>query len=96
MPFPLALELHPLGADAPTPRHASDASVAHLAPAVHYDLYAVVQHKGEYEGGHYTAFVRHEGGCWLRKSDSDVKPVDEEEVLGAEAFLLFYTRAGEG
>lgn len=57
--------------------------------ARHYSLYALVEHRGSYTKGHYTAYVR-DGSGWRCMNDSVVKPVDEAAVCGAEAFLLFY------
>lgn len=54
-------------------------------------LYGVVEHHGSFEGGHYVAFLRLDGG-WFRMSDSLVTQVDEASVLRAQAFLLFYDR----
>ena len=59
-----------------------------------YRLYGVVEHQGDTtKGGHYVAFVRSdEHNCWHRFNDSVVTRVDEESVLKAQAFLLFYER----
>lgn len=73
--------------------NAGNSSVAnHL-----YQLTGVCVHGGSLHGGHYTAFVR-EGinknsrGNWFHCSDSHVAYASEREVLGSEAFLLFYER----
>ena len=75
------------GASAPA------AAGADAAPArgVLLRLYGVVEHHGSFEGGHYVAFLRLDGG-WFRMSDSLVTQVDEASVLRAQAFLLFYDR----
>lgn len=39
--------------------------------------------------GHYTAYIRN-GDKWVYFSDSHSHPVSESQVLGAEAYLLFY------
>ncbi|CAM9576922.1 unnamed protein product [Choristocarpus tenellus] len=62
-------------------------------PFLPYDLFAVVNHTGTMSQGHYTAFVR-EVGRWFRFDDTWVTEVDEEEVLGSKAYILFYMRRG--
>jgi len=57
-----------------------------------YQLYAVVNHIGTMSGGHYTAFVRTHRGRWLCCNDSQVYAISEEEVVTANAYLLFYER----
>lgn len=73
---------------------------------VRYELFGVVEHSGTYRDGHYTAFVRVGGsraastsqngerkdGVWNLFSDSKVSAVSEQQVLDAQAFLLFYAR----
>jgi len=59
-----------------------------------------VEHSGSFNGGHYTAYVR-DGDLdaddenhseWNHFSDTHVSRATEEQVLGAQAFLLFYAR----
>jgi ubiquitin carboxyl-terminal hydrolase 22/27/51 len=54
-----------------------------------YDLSSVVVHKGKIDNGHYISYSKH-GSDWFRFDDSMVVHVDEREVLGAEAYMLFY------
>ncbi|KAJ4822209.1 hypothetical protein Tsubulata_013574 [Turnera subulata] len=76
-----------------------------------YRLVSVVEHFGRAGGGHYTVYrsVRsalQEQQCdanfkqsptrWFCISDSDVASVSEQDVLAAEASLLFYERIVEG
>ncbi|KAL9245686.1 hypothetical protein vseg_019309 [Gypsophila vaccaria] len=75
-----------------------------------YRLVSVVEHFGRAGSGHYTVYrgVRAQieegdvdGGRnvlplqWFRISDSDVHHASEEDVLGADASLLFYERIGD-
>ncbi|KAL4518138.1 hypothetical protein Ndes2526A_g01413 [Nannochloris sp. 'desiccata'] len=61
-----------------------------------YHLKAVVLHSGLSAGtGHYTTFrklqeVQSTSSKWVKVSDESVKPVDEAEVLAADAILLLY------
>lgn len=71
-----------------------------------YQLVSVVEHFGRTGGGHYSVYrcVRSEfsdvfGDCfnqnsmhWFRVSDSHVDAVSVDDVLSAEASLLFYER----
>ncbi len=56
-----------------------------------YHLRGVVVHAGKAGSGHYTAFVRAPDNFWYDCQDGApprLAPIDE--VLGAEAYLLFY------
>jgi ubiquitin C-terminal hydrolase len=64
-----------------------------------YQLYAVIEHEGSMNAGHYTAYVRllqvdKEGrstrGDWYHISDSYVTKVTLNELLGCEPYILFY------
>merc|ERR1712110_1097716 len=54
-----------------------------------YSLYAVVMHSGNLQGGHYTAFVK-KSGEWFSCNDHTIKKISKSEVLGSQAYLLFY------
>ncbi|CAL9180899.1 unnamed protein product [Musa hybrid cultivar] len=60
----------------------------------HYRLYAVSNHYGSLGGGHYTAYVHHEGmDGWFKFDDDSVVPIDEvNNVKTSAAYLLFYER----
>jgi len=72
-----------------------------------YELYAVIEHIGSLESGHYKAFIkspikeesndRNENNIgpqnlWFSVDDSRVHKVKAEVVENCEAFLLFYER----
>ncbi|KAL8549234.1 hypothetical protein ACS0TY_008182 [Phlomoides rotata] len=60
-----------------------------------YHLYAVVVHlntMGAAYSGHYISYVKNFRGEWFRIDDSRVSHVDQETVLSAEAYILFYAR----
>jgi ubiquitin carboxyl-terminal hydrolase 4/11/15 len=59
-----------------------------------YDLFAVVNHRGEsINSGHYTAVVRNPvDGKWRLFDDTHVVEIDTAQVVTASAYLLFYER----
>lgn len=66
-----------------------------------YDLASVVQHMGGAYGGHYITYRRvpasgtdadNVSPRWVRASDATVAAADDREVLGSEAYMLFYVR----
>eukprot|EP00177_Eucheuma_denticulatum_P001969 GFKZ01003521.1.p1 GENE.GFKZ01003521.1~~GFKZ01003521.1.p1 ORF type:complete len:735 (-),score=68.27 GFKZ01003521.1:1591-3795(-) len=58
-----------------------------------YDLFAVVNHVGKIDSGHYTAMVRREGH-WFRCDDEKVSRLkDVGKVIRSEAaYLVFYVQ----
>ncbi|EGR34421.1 ubiquitin specific peptidase 31, putative [Ichthyophthirius multifiliis] len=56
-----------------------------------YDLYAVINHQGNLNGGHYTAFAFNQDKWWLF-NDSEVKQVNEKDVCTDQAYILFYQK----
>lgn len=75
-------------------------------PPVYYELYAVCNHMGGLQGGHYTAHCRSRSsfsggggsgggggvsaGEWHTFDDARVGPVNASRVGGASAYVLFY------
>ena len=61
-----------------------------------YELYGVVNHSGNLQSGHYTAYVRHlvyNEIVWYYYSDQYYKKVEEKDVLNnANAFMLYYKK----
>lgn len=57
-----------------------------------YQLYAVSNHSGTMDGGHYTAVCRHfEYNKWFKFDDSEVKLVDSVNSLASPlSYILFY------
>ena len=54
-----------------------------------YDLLSVVVHDGSMNTGHYISYSR-VGNQWFRFDDHKITMASESQVLGSEAFLLFY------
>ncbi|NXS40017.1 UBP31 hydrolase, partial [Balaeniceps rex] len=65
-----------------------------------YDLYAVCNHHGTMQGGHYTgkypailSYCKNSvDGQWYCFDDSDVQQLPENEVCKQTAYILFYQR----
>jgi len=53
-------------------------------------LYAVVNHIGNFDGGHYYAFIRHVRMDWFKCDDHVITKASREEVLDSPGYLLFY------
>lgn len=59
-----------------------------------YDLFAVISHVGSLDSGHYTAYVR----CrdeWFGIDDACVTACGDKEVYNCNAYMVFYSEAGE-
>uniref|UniRef100_A0A671URI1 ubiquitinyl hydrolase 1 n=1 Tax=Sparus aurata TaxID=8175 RepID=A0A671URI1_SPAAU len=57
-----------------------------------YDLYAICNHAGTVNMGHYTACCSDENG-WCFYNDSSVTPVSENQLQTNQAYVLFYQRS---
>jgi ubiquitin C-terminal hydrolase len=58
-----------------------------------YDLYAVSNHYGSLNGGHYTAFAQNQiNKRWYEFDDTDVSRVDSSKAVSKAGYVLFYRR----
>ncbi|XP_059475384.1 ubiquitin carboxyl-terminal hydrolase 8 [Neocloeon triangulifer] len=56
-----------------------------------YDLYAVSNHYGTMDGGHYTTYSRSAVfNKWYKFDDADVSEISEPSVRSNAAYILFY------
>lgn len=55
-----------------------------------YSLYAVTNHVGSMDSGHYTAFVRQQRGKWYKCDDHQITRASLTDVLASEGYQLFY------
>ncbi|XP_064609378.1 ubiquitin carboxyl-terminal hydrolase 22-like isoform X2 [Liolophura sinensis] len=55
-----------------------------------YSLFAVVNHSGTIEAGHYTCFIRQHKNQWFKCDDHMITKAVPQEVLNSEGYLLFY------
>ena len=57
-----------------------------------FNLYAVSNHYGTMEGGHYTAYGRNSlSNSWFKFDDHEVLPISPGDVKSSAAYILFYT-----
>lgn len=54
-----------------------------------YELFAVNQHYGNHNGGHYTATCKNKD-IWIEYDDSSISRVKESDVVCKSAYMLFY------
>lgn len=57
-----------------------------------YDLYAVANHSGGVQGGHYWAYKKGAGNKWYQMNDSHVSPMDQRKVVSSECMMICYKR----
>ncbi|KAF0025116.1 hypothetical protein F2P81_021997 [Scophthalmus maximus] len=55
-----------------------------------YSLFAVVNHQGTLESGHYTTFIRQHKDQWFKCDDAIITKASIKDVLDSEGYLLFY------
>lgn len=72
---------------------AGAASIAGCDGGAVYDLFAVVNHTGKIDRGHYTTLVRRRG-AWFKCDDDKVTtaPRVGSAIRSGEAYLVFYTQ----
>lgn len=56
-----------------------------------YDLYGIVVHVGNLDGGHYYCYIR-ENNVWYCCNDESVKISNIDRIISEEPYLLFYIR----
>nr|CAD7397534.1 unnamed protein product [Timema cristinae] len=56
-----------------------------------YSLFAVVNHSGSLDAGHYTAYVRQHRDHWYKCDDNIISKANIQEVLDSEGYAYFYT-----
>lgn len=60
----------------------------------HFELYAVANHEGSLQYGHYYADCKKSNGKWYRFNDAQVTECGVGELSGEAAYVLFYRRVG--
>jgi ubiquitin C-terminal hydrolase len=54
-----------------------------------YELYAVCNHIGSLNGGHYFSFIK-KHDKWYLCDDDDITEIDESNIISNHAYILFY------
>ena len=58
-----------------------------------YELYAVSNHLGTMNGGHYTAYAKNPiSGSWFDFDDTLVTKIAKEKIVSKYGYVLFYRR----
>lgn len=55
-----------------------------------YELFAVINHTGLVNTGHYVALIKNNTGQWFKFDDSVITHISRDEVKATKAYLLFY------
>ena len=55
-----------------------------------YNLYAVINHVGEFLWGHYTSEIKDKEGIWYSWDDDKVEAIDRTGSNGKSAYIMFY------
>lgn len=56
-----------------------------------YDAYAIICHRGTFQGGHYVAYVRCSNNLWYLCDDAFVTEVPTEVVRNCQAYMILYS-----
>jgi len=88
IPFPEELDMTPFMAS--TWKLSTKYTTTKLSLDNKYSLFAVVNHQGTLEVGHYTCFIRQRKGQWFKCDDGWITKTSINEVLSSEGYLLFY------
>lgn len=58
-----------------------------------YKLYAVCNHSGELQGGHYTSCCLNQDGNWYHYDDTVISPIsDIDDINNNSVYILFYLK----
>ena len=55
-----------------------------------YNLFAVCNHHGNCNGGHYTSCIKNANNNWYLFNDSNIHQINEDKVITEYAYTLFY------
>uniref|UniRef100_A0A0B7A1L4 Ubiquitin carboxyl-terminal hydrolase n=2 Tax=Arion vulgaris TaxID=1028688 RepID=A0A0B7A1L4_9EUPU len=93
--FPQQLDMTPFMSSSRSTTNGYSSHMMHTSPNIccdnnRYSLFAVVNHYGTIESGHYTCYIRSLKEQWFRCEDHLIKRATAGEVLNSEGYLLFY------
>ena len=55
-----------------------------------YNLFAVCNHHGNCNGGHYTSCIKNANNKWYLYNDSVIQEIKQDKVISQSAYTLFY------
>ncbi|XP_054282404.1 ubiquitin carboxyl-terminal hydrolase 22-like [Macrosteles quadrilineatus] len=85
--FPQELDMSPFMS------HKRNTHVSHIPSTLEdyrYSLFAVINHEGSLDTGHYTAYIRQQHRHWYKCDDHMITRAHISQVLDSEGYLLFY------
>ncbi|XP_031571953.1 ubiquitin carboxyl-terminal hydrolase 22-like [Actinia tenebrosa] len=92
IPFPQELDMTPF-TSLRLGQNVDISTISHQNQCLSYNskylLFAVVNHSGTLEVGHYTAFIRQQHE-WFKCDDAWITKASIDDVLQSEGYLLFY------
>ncbi|XP_002720078.1 ubiquitin carboxyl-terminal hydrolase 51 [Oryctolagus cuniculus] len=93
--FPLELDMTPFLASTKESRMKEcQPSTDCVSNENKYSLFAVINHHGTLESGHYTSFIRQQKDQWFSCDDAIITKATIEDLLYSEGYLLFYHKQG--
>ncbi|XP_034805835.1 ubiquitin carboxyl-terminal hydrolase 51 isoform X2 [Pan paniscus] len=93
--FPLELDMTPFLASTKESRMKEGQPPTDCVPNENkYSLFAVINHHGTLESGHYTSFIRQQKDQWFSCDDAIITKATIEDLLYSEGYLLFYHKQG--
>lgn len=57
-----------------------------------YDLYAICNHSGSSQGGHYFAYIKTASNKWMIFNDTIVKEVPENKLITEKSYCFFFRK----
>jgi len=57
-----------------------------------YDLYGVIEHGGNVNGGHYVAKIKNDNGKWYCHDDKMIKEIPADNIVSSAAYCLVYRK----
>lgn len=90
--FPLEFDMSPFTSKGIKDEKAMDMNGSSTCNEEMYSLYAVINHTGNMETGHYTCYIRNAKNTWFKCDDHVVTKVYSNEVLESKAYILFYIK----
>ena len=57
-----------------------------------YDLFAISNHSGEVNGGHYWCYGKNSDGNWYNFNDTNITSIKPSDLITSNAYCLFYKK----